>query len=141
MRARVSVCVWRALCGCPANASINCIRAPPSTATATPTTTTRRRLSLPVATACITRSFPPVGRHRQSARVTATTVVRFACDFAFFGLLPVRHCRSLIFLLPIFILSVSCSLSLTLFYSIAVADRMRVSDEFANFRGFFYSRN
>jgi hypothetical protein len=137
VRARVSVCVWRALCGCPANASINCIRAPPSTATPTPTT--RRRLSLPVATACITRSFPPVGRLRQSARVTATTVVRFACDFAFFGLLPVRHCRSLIFLLPIFILSVSCSLSL--FYSIAVADRVRVSDEFANFRGFFYSRN
>jgi len=37
----VNLCVWRALCGCPANASINCERAPPSTVTATPTRTTR----------------------------------------------------------------------------------------------------
>lgn len=71
------VCVWRALCGCPANASINCVRAPPSTATATPTRTTRRRLSLLVATACITRSFPPV-RSSSSVRPPPSFVrVRF----------------------------------------------------------------
>lgn len=69
--------MWRALCGCPANASINCGRAPPSTATATPTRTTRRRLSLLVATACITRSFPPV-RSSSSVRPPPSFVsVRF----------------------------------------------------------------
>lgn len=114
---RVCVCewerVWRALCGCPANASTNCIRAPPSTATATPTPTTRRRLSLPVAAACITRSFPPVGRTRLSARYRRS----FACDFAFFGKFPLT---TLSFASVFFI-------HLSLFYSRpTVVERVRV---------------
>lgn len=84
--------MWRAPCGCPANASTNRVRAPPSTptATATATATPRRRLSLPVAAACITRSFPPVGRPRLFARHRRS----FAYDFAFFGNFPLTTLSS-----------------------------------------------
>jgi len=118
------VCVARAVRLPGQRASTNCIRAPPSTATVTPTpTTTRRRLSLPVAAACITRSFPPVGRHRLSARRHRS----FTCDFAFFGNFPFT------------------ALSLVLFYFFRLfliilfpsSDRRRACACWPRFRGFF----